>query len=131
MIVVSVSVEMLTPTVALIEIDVAYMTCGDSVTGTQLAAVVPSGSVQFIVTAPSSTGIAPARYTHASTSGVLGSQSVSLKLASLIAPVVPVIRSAARFASASCSMPSTVPEPLISVYGVAAVNTNVEPFGAT
>src|SRR5262249_36908614 len=87
-----------TTTVAARATDVAVITCGVSATGTQLVAVSPSGSGQLWVSGCSSTGIAPVRNRHASVSGVAGRQSGEVKLALLIAPVVPAIRSATRLA---------------------------------
>src|SRR5262245_42190169 len=117
---------MLIPTLADIDSDVPYIACADSATGKQLAALVPPGSGQLSVTSPSTTGIAPSRYMQPSTCGVPGRQSVPLNRALLTAPLVPVIRSAARLSSRRISPVSISPEPLISVNGVASANMNVE-----
>src|SRR5262245_24921662 len=115
---------MLKPTVADSDTDVAYIACADSVTGTQAAAVEPSGSAQLVATSPSAVGIEPSKYMQPSTWGVPGKQSEPLNFALLTAPEVPTIRSAARFSSRRISPVSMDPEPLTSVYGVASANMN-------
>src|SRR6185369_16856619 len=124
-------VPMLTSTVACIATEVAYIACGDSTTGTQLAAVSPPGSLQSCATGSSSTGIAPDRYMHASFSGVAGTQSSASKLAPVtIVPSVPRMRSATRLSSRTGSLASTTPEPLTSVNGAASVIISVASLGA-
>src|SRR4051812_4437457 len=111
--------------VASIEIDVAYIDCGDSATGTQLAAIWPSGNAQSCASGSSSTGIAPDRYMQPSCTAVSGRQSGAVKLALVTEPDVPVICSATRLASRACSPASTAPEPLMSENGAAPVITKV------
>src|SRR5512140_64824 len=114
-----VSVLILTSTFALSDTLVAYITCGDTNTGTQVAALEPSGSVQLLCTVPSSTGIAPFKYMQPS-SDVPG-QNGPLTLALLIAPVVPVTLRPAWLSTAGASLLSSWPLPLTSVAGAASV----------
>jgi hypothetical protein len=109
---------------------VAYIACGDILTGKQAAALEPSGSGHVEVTSPIWTGIAPSRYMHACVPARFGRQSGEVNRAALMLPVVPVISIAARFSIASGSPLSTKPEPLMSVNGAAVAIMYVEPGAA-
>src|ERR1043166_9762909 len=79
--------------------EVAMTDCGDSATGTQLAAVPPPGRAQCGAAGSSMTGSAAVSAMHASGSAVAAMQSGTGKLAEVTMPPVPVMGSATRLAS--------------------------------
>src|SRR5262245_37377185 len=115
--------------VAVIGTAVEYIACALIATGTQLAAIVPSGSGQLSRRAPSCAGIAPSTYMQPSTAGVLGMQSGPGNVAEPITPEVPAMRSATRLSSRGCSPASSRPEPLRSAYGAAVASIVVAAVG--